>query len=78
MVRQKTLAMLTPGESALVSLLHENIFTCKLMNLGILPNTRITLVRRAPFGKTLYIKLGNYQMAIREEEAQTIILEDTL
>ena len=48
------------------------------MNLGILPNTRITLVRRAPFGKTLYIKLGNYQMAIREEEAQTIILEDTV
>ncbi|MBK9735913.1 MAG: ferrous iron transport protein A [Saprospiraceae bacterium] len=76
MKNKRTLSSLKPGESAYVEVLDECSFTCKFMNLGILPKTRVTLVRKSPFGGAYYIKLGNYQLAVRTEEAETIYLED--
>jgi ferrous iron transport protein A len=75
---RKTLASLTPGQSAYVSVLDENIYTCKLLNLGILPKTKVTMVRRAPFGGAFYIKMDHHQMAMREDEASTIYIQETL
>jgi ferrous iron transport protein A len=72
----KTLDMLQPGQSAYVAKLNENIYTCKLMNLGILPKTRVTVIRKAPFGGALYIKIDNYQMAMRPNEAASIYIKD--
>lgn len=78
MNNRKTLANLAPGQSAFVSVLDENIYTCKLLNLGILPKTKVTMVRKAPFGGAYYIKLDHHQMAMREEEASTIYILDNL
>jgi ferrous iron transport protein A len=76
--KRNTLASLAPGQSAFVSVLDENIYTCKLLNLGILPKTKVTMVRKAPFGGAFYIKLDHHQMAIREVEAATIYIQDIL
>ena len=70
-----TLASLKPGESAFVTLLHEGSYTCKLLNLGILPKTKVTMVRKSPFGGAFYIKLERHQLAMRTEEAETIYIE---
>mgnify|MGYP003466452076 CR=1 FL=1 len=75
---RKTLATLLPGQSAYVSVLDENIYTCKLLNLGILPKTKVTMVRKAPFGGAYYIKLDHHQMAMREEEASTIYIQESI
>ncbi|HMT52902.1 MAG: ferrous iron transport protein A [Saprospiraceae bacterium] len=72
----KTLDSLQPGQSAYVSVLNENKFTCKLMNLGIMPKTKVTMVRKSPFGGAFYIKIDNIQMAMRESEANTIFIQD--
>ncbi len=76
MVSPKTLNSLNPGQSAFVSVLNENNFTCKLMNLGIMPKTKVTMVRKAPFGGAFYIKIDNIQMAMRESEASSIYIQD--
>jgi len=70
-----TLASLKPGESAFVTLLDEGSYTCKLLNLGILPKTKVTMVRKSPFGGAFYIKLEGHQLAMRREEAETIYIE---
>ena len=54
---------------------NENI-SCKLLNLGILPNSKIVFVRKAPFGGAYYLKLNGISLAVREEEAASIIIRD--
>jgi Fe2+ transport system protein FeoA len=73
-----TLASLKPGESAFVTLLDEGSYTCKLLNLGILPKAKVTMVRKSPFGGAFYIKLEGHQLAVRTEEAETIYIEQEL
>ncbi len=73
-----TLASLKPGESAFVTLLDEGSYTCKLLNLGILPKAKVTMVRQSPFGGAFYIKLEGHQLAVRTEEAETIYIEQEL
>ena len=73
---KRTLSSLKPGESAYVTILNECTITCKLLNLGLLPKTKVTLVRKSPFGGAYYIKLDGHQLAVRVEEAKTIYIED--
>ncbi len=71
----QTLATLKPGESGSVTLLDEGSYTCKLLNLGLLPLAKVTMVRKSPFGGAYYIKLERHQLAVREEEARTIYID---
>ncbi len=47
----------------------------KLLSMGILPGMKISIVRRAPFGGSLYIMAGSQYIALRKEEFQDIITE---
>ena len=70
----KTLDDLKIGESSLVeSLQGEQVFQDRLMDLGILPGTRVTLVRRASMGGPLEIRLRSYHLAIRRNDAKKIL-----
>ena len=46
----------------------------RLLTLGLLPNTRIQYVRKSPFGGAHYIKFNGHSIALREEEAATIVI----
>jgi len=46
----------------------------KLMAMGILPGSKITIVRKAPFGGSWYIKVDNFYLALRKIEAASIIV----
>jgi ferrous iron transport protein A len=71
----KTLLELPTGQSAKIAVVSESNLTCKLLNLGLLPGTEVTMVRKAPFGGAYYIKLGSHQLAVRDEEAASISVE---
>ena len=75
---QSDLLALKPGQSGIISGLKENVYTSKLMALGVLPKATIKMVRKAPFGKVFYIKLDDHQLAVREEEAKTVIIEEVI
>jgi ferrous iron transport protein A len=47
----------------------------RLLELGLLPGTRIRVVRRAPMGDPIELRLRNYSLSIRREEAAHIEVE---
>jgi ferrous iron transport protein A len=47
----------------------------RLMEMGLLPGTRVRVVRRAPLGDPLEIRLRSYSLSIRRSEAEHIEIE---
>ena len=65
---------LEKGESGkIVDYLDMEIAT-RLLTLGLLPNTRIKYIRKSPFGGAHYIKFNGHSIALREEEASSIVI----
>tara|TARA_B100000959_G_C14829975_1_gene561464 strand:+ start:20 stop:247 length:228 start_codon:yes stop_codon:yes gene_type:complete len=46
--------------------------TARLSEMGIIPGAIVRLVKKNPFGGTLQLKLNNYYIAIRKEDAELI------
>ena len=66
---------LKKGEWAYIKSLEELDLTCRLMTMGVLPKARVQLVRTAPFGGALYLKINDSSVAVRNSEAKHIIIE---
>lgn len=49
----------------------------RLFELGLLPGTLVRVVRRAPLGDPIELRLRNYSLSIRLEEAAQIEVEPT-
>jgi len=47
----------------------------RLMEMGLLPGTRVTLTRVAPLGDPLELRLRGYALSIRRAEALKIEIE---
>jgi len=46
----------------------------RLLEMGVLTGTRIELVRRAPLGDPLEIKVRGYNLSLRKHEADQILV----
>lgn len=73
-----TLFELRKGESGYIKNILTESYTCKLLTLGLLPKAKVTYVRNAPFGGARYLKIDDHYVAIRENEAKSIIIETEL
>jgi ferrous iron transport protein A len=47
----------------------------RLREMGLLPGTSVTMIRTAPLGDPLEIKVRGYHLSLRLEEAEQITLE---
>ena len=47
----------------------------RLLDMGIVPNTKIKLTKKAPLGDPLQIEVRGYSLSIRKEIASTIEVE---
>lgn len=47
----------------------------RLREMGLLAGTRITLVRTAPLGDPLEIKVRGYHLTLRKSEAEHVLVE---
>ncbi len=47
----------------------------RLMEMGVVPGVRIRMIKAAPFGDPLEIRLLGYNLAIRRNEAEAIEVE---
>ncbi|MEZ4911825.1 MAG: FeoA domain-containing protein [Saprospiraceae bacterium] len=72
----KTLNDLRPGEEAFIQEIDLNIFACKFLSFGLMPRTKVHMVRLSPLGDAYYIKLGALHLAIRKSEASSIKIVD--
>jgi Fe2+ transport system protein FeoA len=69
----KTLADLRVGESAVVREVGgERPISLRLMEMGLLPGTRVEIVRVAPLGDPIEIRLRSYALSIRRSEARGV------
>ncbi len=71
-----TLADLPKGESRTVlSVLGEDIVTRRLMEMGLVPGVAVRMIKSAPFGDPLEINVRGYSLALRRNEAESVVLE---
>ncbi|RKX50936.1 MAG: hypothetical protein DRP25_04940, partial [Thermotoga sp.] len=47
----------------------------RLMNMGIIPGTELKIERIAPLGDPLEIKVRDFRLSLRKEEARSIVVE---
>ncbi|MBY5959905.1 ferrous iron transport protein A [Membranicola marinus] len=50
--------------------------SARLTELGFLPGTTTTVIRKSPFGSTLYVKLNTSHIALRKKEAAQVIIQE--
>ncbi|MDQ3042563.1 MAG: ferrous iron transport protein A [Acidobacteriota bacterium] len=68
-----TLTNLPIGERAKVlSVNGDNQITRRLMEMGVVPGASIRVIKSAPFGDPLEIRVRGYHLALRKAEASRI------
>lgn len=70
-----TLDQLAIGDRALIKSYSEEDLALKLMELGMIPNELVTMIRKAPVGDPIAIKIGNSVLALRIDEASAVQIE---
>jgi Fe2+ transport system protein FeoA len=67
------LSDLGPGESgAIVDVEDGDAIGRRLLDLGLLPETRIRVVRRAPLGDPIEYELRGYRLCLRRSESARV------
>ena len=70
------LSALTVGTSAILKGYPSQVTAfIRLREMGLLPGTRLLLVRAAPMGDPLEIKVRGYNLTLRKSEADHIDVE---
>lgn len=73
----KTLDKLSVGESATITAVGgAGPLRCHLLDMGLIPRTRVTLTRVAPLGDPLELRLRGYTLTLRKEDAAMIEIEN--
>ena len=68
-----TLSALPHGRWATVlNVLGPGLIALRLMEMGLVPGASISVVRSAPLGDPIQIKLRDYHLALRRTEAELV------
>ena len=68
-----TLAELKIGQSArILAVGGEGALRCRLLDMGLIPKTRLTLQKIAPMGDPLEIHIRGYELTLRRDEADKL------
>ena len=72
-----TLDRLKVGSSAtIISVGGENDLRLRFLDMGLIPHTKVTLVKAAPMGDPIQITLRGYELTMRKEDAAKIEIEE--
>ncbi len=71
------LSDLTAGEYAKISGYRpgSKAYRQRLLSMGLTPNTPFQLVRRAPFGDPVEIRIRGFSLSLRQHEAEILLVE---
>jgi Fe2+ transport system protein FeoA len=71
--RTMNLTNMPIGESAKVTAVNgNNQITRRLMEMGVVPGASVRMIKSAPFGDPLEIRVRGYHLAMRKSEADQI------
>jgi len=67
---------LQPGDRATIrSIQGTTVEEAHLMEMGLLPGTAVELIKRAPLGDPIELRVRRYHLSIRRSEAHAIMVE---
>ncbi|MDA0130236.1 FeoA family protein [Vibrio sp. MarTm2] len=73
---QTTLSQLSIGQSAtIVSHQSSGAVRQRLLDLGLIPQSQIKLIRKAPLRDPFEFRVGATSVVIRQTEAETVIVQ---
>ena len=76
MATEISLSALAKGASATIrSYPKSGPSFLRLREMGVLPGTAVTLVRVAPMGDPIEIKIRGYHLTLRKSEAEHVLVE---
>ncbi len=68
-----TLKELAVGKSGLITAVGgEGALRCRLLDMGLIPHTKVTVQKIAPMGDPMEIRLRGYELTLRLEDAEKI------
>ena len=68
-----TLDQLSIGAPAVITAVGgDGALRCRLLDMGLIPRTRVTLQKVAPMGDPIEIRVRGYELTLRVEEAKKI------
>ena len=72
-----TLNELKTGSSGIITAVGgDGPLRCRLLDMGLIPHTRVTLQKVAPMGDPIEIRVPGYELTLRVEEAQKIEVKE--
>lgn len=72
-----TLDKLAVGSSAVIKAVGgSGALRCRLLDMGLIPHTQVTLQKIAPMGDPIEIRVRGYELTLRLEDARKIELEE--
>lgn len=73
-----TLDKLPIGHSGIITQVSgEGALRCRLLDMGLIPRTHVTVRKAAPMGDPIEIHLRGYELTLRLEEAKEITVMPT-
>jgi ferrous iron transport protein A len=71
-----TLRDLKPGQSGTVTSIGEKgPMKRRLMDMGVTPGTEVKIIKVAPLGDPIEVNIRGYELSLRKDEAQRILVE---
>lgn len=71
-----TLKDLKPGQSGVIeSIGQKGPIRRRLMDMGVTPGVKVEVIKVAPLGDPIEIKIRGYELSLRKDEAQNIVLK---
>lgn len=72
-----TLDNLAPGKSAVIKAVGgEGELRLRLLDMGLIPGTRVTVSKRAPMGDPVELRVRGYELTLRGEDVRNITVEE--
>ena len=71
-----TLDKLPLGKEAVITAVGgEGALRCHLLDMGLIPKTRVVVEKIAPLGDPLELRVRGYSLSLRKEDAREIQVE---
>ncbi len=65
----------TPGMTLKIRTIGDSELKGRLMTMGLIPGTPVTVLRSAPLGDPMAIRVRSYDLALRRDDAARIEVE---
>ena len=73
---KKRLSEIEIGKKAVIISFENDDIILKLMEMGCLPGEIVSIEKKAPWGDPISIIVSGYQLSLRMNEAEKIIVEE--